>query len=144
MIAIPSANREKMRRITEFCHKSGLRFRTIPGLADLIHGTVTPDQLREVNLEDLLGRAPVNFKLDTVRRKVAGRVVMVTGAAGSIGSELCHQLLSYAPTKLVCVDQAETPLFYLQQANLGAKVEACLLCRRHNRHRPDARDNRRV
>ena len=123
MIAIPSASHEKMRRITEFCHKSGLPFRTIPGLADLIHGTVTPDQLREVNLEDLLGRPPVNFKLDTVRRKVAGRVVMVTGAAGSIGAELCRQLLSYAPTKLVCVDQAETPLFYLQQANLGSKVE---------------------
>ena len=123
MIAIPSATREQMRRITEFCHKSGLSFRTIPGLADLIHGTVTPDQLREVNLEDLLGRPPVNFKLETVRRKVAGRVVMVTGAAGSIGSELCHQLLGYAPAKLVCVDQAETPLFFLQQADSKSNVE---------------------
>ena len=125
MIAIPSAKREKMRHITEFCHKTGLRFRTIPGLADLIHGKVTTDQLREVNLEDLLGRPPVNFKLDSVRRTIAGRVVMVTGAAGSIGSELCHQLLSYGPTKLVCVDQAETPLFYLQQTNVGgAKAES--------------------
>ncbi len=123
MIAIPSANREQMCRIAEFCHKTGVRFRTIPGLADLIHGTVTPDQLREVNLEDLLGRAPVDFKLDTVRRRVAGKVVMVTGAAGSIGSELFRQLLSYGPAKLVAVDQAETPLFYLQQANLGSKVE---------------------
>jgi FlaA1/EpsC-like NDP-sugar epimerase len=123
IIAIPSATREQMCHITELCHKSGVRFRTIPGLADLLHGTVTIDQLREVNLEDLLGRVPVDFKLDSVQRSVAGKVVMVTGAAGSIGSELFHQLLSYAPTKLVCVDQAETPLFFLQQANLVSKVE---------------------
>ncbi|HVJ06706.1 MAG TPA: nucleoside-diphosphate sugar epimerase/dehydratase, partial [Candidatus Saccharimonadales bacterium] len=123
MIAIPSATRGQMRHITEFCRQTGLRFRTIPGLADLIHGTVTPDQLREVNLEDLLGRAPVDFKLDSVRRSVAGKVVMVTGAAGSIGSELFHQLLRYSPAKLIAIDQAETPLFYLQQANLHDKMK---------------------
>jgi FlaA1/EpsC-like NDP-sugar epimerase len=123
MIAIPSATREQMRYITEFCTKTALTFRMIPGLADLIRGTVTVDQLREVNVEDLLGRNPVDFNLDSVKRRISGKVVMVTGAAGSIGSELCRQLLSYAPAKLVCVDQAETPLFYLQQANLGSKVE---------------------
>jgi FlaA1/EpsC-like NDP-sugar epimerase len=123
MIAIPSANSEQMRRITEVCHRTGVRFRTIPGLADLIHGTVTVDQMREVNLQDLLGRDPVQLNLDTVKCQVAGRVIMVTGAAGSIGSELCRQLLSYGPAKLVCVDQAETPLFYLQHATSDSKVE---------------------
>jgi FlaA1/EpsC-like NDP-sugar epimerase len=123
MIAIPSANREEMRRIADHCQKTGLRFRTIPSLTDMIHGDVPVNQLRDVNLEDLLGREPVQFHLESVRRKIAGRVVMVSGAAGSIGSELCHQLLNYAPAKLVCVDQAETPLFHLQQLNLPAKVE---------------------
>ena len=123
MIAIPSATREQMQRITECCQKTGLLFRTIPGLADLLDGRVTVEQLRSVNLEDLLGREPVKFDLDVVRRKVADRVVMVTGAAGSIGSELCRQLLRYSPSKLVCVDQAETPLFNLQQANGRLEVE---------------------
>ena len=123
MIAIPSATRAQMRLITDYCHETGLRFRTIPGLADLVHGKVTVGQLREVDLEDLLGRNPVDFNLDSVRHTIAGRVVMVTGAAGSIGSEICHQLLSYAPAKLVCVDQAETPLFDLQRAHLESEVE---------------------
>jgi FlaA1/EpsC-like NDP-sugar epimerase len=123
MIAIPSATSEQMRRITEICRRTGVRFRTIPGLADLIHGTVTVDQMREVNLQDLLGRDPVQLNLDTVKCQVAGRVIMVTGAAGSIGSELCRQLLTYVPAKLVCVDRAETPLFYLQHATSDSKVE---------------------
>jgi FlaA1/EpsC-like NDP-sugar epimerase len=81
------------------------------------------EQLQEINLEDLLGREPVQFNLEAVRRRVAGRVVMVTGAAGSIGSELCDQLLNYGPAKLVCLDQAETPLFNLQQATLSSPVQ---------------------
>jgi FlaA1/EpsC-like NDP-sugar epimerase len=123
MIAIPSATSEQMRRITEVCHRTGVRFRTVPGLADLIHGTVTVDQMREVNLQDLLGRDPVQLNLESVKCQIAGRVIMVTGAAGSIGSELCRQLLSYGPAKLVCVDQAETPLFYLQHATSDSKVK---------------------
>jgi FlaA1/EpsC-like NDP-sugar epimerase len=123
MIAIPSATREQMQRITECCQRTGLLFRTIPGLADLLDGKVTVDQLRSVNLEDLLGREPVKFDLEAVRRKIRSRVVMVTGAAGSIGSELCSQLLRYSPSKLVCVDQSETPLFNLQQANRRSEVE---------------------
>ena len=123
MIAIPSATGEQMKRIIEICDKTGLRFRTIPGLGDLINGTVTVDQLRDVNLEDLLGRAPVRLNVESVRRRIAGRVIMVTGAAGSIGSELCHQLLSYQPARLVCVDQAETPLFNLQNSHFGSACD---------------------
>jgi FlaA1/EpsC-like NDP-sugar epimerase len=123
MIAIPSATREQMQRITECCQRTGLLFRTIPGLADLLDGKVTVDQLRSVNLEDLLGREPVKFNLEAVRPKIRSRVVMVTGAAGSIGSELCRQLQRYSPSKLVCVDQSETPLFNLQQANGRSEVE---------------------
>jgi FlaA1/EpsC-like NDP-sugar epimerase len=120
MIAIPSATGEQMQRIFDMCNHTRLRFRTIPGLGDLINGTVTVDQLRDVKFEDLLGRAPVRLEVDSVRRRIAGRVVMVTGAAGSIGSELCRQLLDYVPVKLVCVDQAETPLFNLQNSLSGS------------------------
>lgn len=125
LVAIPSASAEQMRRITEQCVKTKIPFRAIPGLGELVNGTVTVEQLREVNLDDLLGRPPVRLNLDSIRSRIAGRVVMVTGAAGSIGSELCRQLLRYDPAKLICVDQAETPLFYLEQANselAGQKV----------------------
>ena len=124
LIAIPSATGPQMRRIIDYCHAAGVRFRTIPGLADLIDGTVTVQQLRDVNVEDLLGREPVRLDLENVRDKLQGRVVMVTGAAGSIGSELCRQILRYQPAKLICVDQAETPLFYLQRANSKAQAKA--------------------
>ena len=93
-------------------------------MADLIDGTVTVQQLRDVNVEDLLGRDPVKLDLQNVRNKIQGCTVMVTGAAGSIGSELCRQILRYRPAKLICVDQAETPLFYLQRANRNAKAKA--------------------
>jgi FlaA1/EpsC-like NDP-sugar epimerase len=124
LIAIPSATGKQMRRITDYCQKSGARFRTIPGLTELIDGTVTVDQLRNVSVEDLLGREPVKFNSRAVREVLSGRVVMVTGAAGSIGSELCRQILKYHPARLICVDQAETPLFYLQLANAKAGSQA--------------------
>lgn len=114
LIAIPSATGVQMRRIIQLCEKTHIRFRSIPALRDLVSGGVRVDQLRDVNLEDLLGREPVELDLETVRRSIEGRSVMVTGAAGSIGSELCRQIAAYRPARLVCVDQAETPLFYLQ------------------------------
>jgi FlaA1/EpsC-like NDP-sugar epimerase len=114
-IAIPSATSVELLRITDFCQRSGVAFRTLPGLADLIDGKVSFSELRNVNLEDLLGREPVKLNTENVQAKFNGRVVMVTGAAGSIGSELCRQIVRCRPQKLICVDQAETPLFNLQQ-----------------------------
>src|ERR1039458_5719423 len=90
----PATGRQ-MRRITARCEQSGARFRTIPGMADLINGTVTIEQLRDVNIEDLLGREPIHLDLDPVRQQLTDKVVLVTGAAGSIGSELCAQLVHY-------------------------------------------------
>jgi len=113
-IAIPSANGGQMQRISRVCEQTGLRYRTVPGLQDLLTGRVSVSQLREVNIEDLLGRAPVELDLAVVRDQVTSKVVLVTGAAGSIGSELCRQILRHAPAKLIAMDQAETPLFYLQ------------------------------
>jgi FlaA1/EpsC-like NDP-sugar epimerase len=113
-IAIPSANGAQMQRISRICERANVRYRTVPNLHDLLMGRGSISQLREVSVEDLLGRDPVQLDLSTVRRQIMGKVVLVTGAAGSIGSELCRQILAYSPAKLIVVDQAETPMFYLQ------------------------------
>ena len=114
-IAMPSVMGLRMRRVIKCCLASGVRFKTIPGLGDLLEGRVTVGQLRDVNLEELLGRDPVRLDLETMRRGLADKVVLVTGAAGSIGQELCRQILECQPAKLICLDQAETPMFHLQK-----------------------------
>lgn len=114
-IAVPSATNSQMRRFVGVCRKTGVKFRTIPALQDVIGGRIGVDQLREVNLEDLLGRDPVQIDLAAVEVRIRERVVLVTGAAGSIGSELCRQIQQFGPAKLVCLDQSETGIFYLQR-----------------------------
>ena len=126
LVAMPSVTGAQRARVIEHCLASGRKFKTIPGLGDLLAGRVMVEQLREVNLEELLGRDPVRLDLDAVRGDLAGRVVVVAGAAGSIGQELCQQILDCAPAKLICLDQAETPMFYLQlkltQSKYGDRV----------------------
>ena len=114
VIAVPSATGEQMQRFIQICQQAGIPFRTVPGLSEIINGHVSIRQLREVRLEDLLGREPVEMGVEPVRREIEGKVVLVTGAAGSIGSELCRQIMRYGPQRLVCVDQNESGLFYLQ------------------------------
>jgi FlaA1/EpsC-like NDP-sugar epimerase len=114
LIAIPSASGKQMRRITEACQKPKLPFKTVPTLSDVIRGKASVSQFREVRLEDLLGREPVQIDLEAVRKEIAARTVVVTGAAGSIGSELCRQILDYSPGRLICLDQNETGLFFLR------------------------------
>ena len=115
LIAVPSATGAQMRRFVEVCNVAGIRCRTVPALKDIIAGQVTVKQLREVSLEDLLGRDPVQIDLQSVRKQIEGRTVVVTGAAGSIGSEISRQLLEYSPANLVCMDQSETGLFFLRE-----------------------------
>jgi FlaA1/EpsC-like NDP-sugar epimerase len=114
LIAVPSATGRQMQRFAEICEMSGRRFRTVPALGDIISGRVSIGEFRDVRLEDLLGRNPVEIDLESVSRHIAGRIVLVTGAAGSIGSELCRQILEFRPAKLICLDQSETGIFYLQ------------------------------
>src|SRR5712692_5454130 len=114
LIAVPSATGAQMHRFVEICNRAKIRFRTVPALKDIIAGQVAVSQLREVSLEDLLGREPVQIDLEAVRREIAGRTVLVTGAAGSIGSELSRQMLDYSPAQLICLDQSETGLFFLR------------------------------
>jgi FlaA1/EpsC-like NDP-sugar epimerase len=115
LIAVPSATGEQMQRFVECCHLARIPSRTVPALRDVLNGRVSIQQAREVRIDDLLGRDPVELDLDFVRRELEGKVVLVTGAAGSIGSELCRQIATYHPKRLVCVDQSETGIFYLQQ-----------------------------
>jgi FlaA1/EpsC-like NDP-sugar epimerase len=114
LIAVPSATGQQMRRFVEICNQANVKFRTVPALRDIIEGHITVNQLREVSLEDLLGREPIQIDLESVRNEIAGRTVVVTGAAGSIGSELCRQIVNYSPSQLVCLDQSETGLFFLR------------------------------
>jgi len=114
LIAIPSATQTQMLRLVAICKEAGAAFRTVPAMAELIAGRVTLQQVREVSLTDLLGRIPVDLDLESVREHIRDRVVMVTGAAGSIGSELCRQIRTYKPKLLLCLDQNENGIFHLQ------------------------------
>jgi FlaA1/EpsC-like NDP-sugar epimerase len=127
LIAVPSASGQQMQRFTAICEKTGLRFRTVPALRDILSGQVSIREFRDVHLEDLLGRNPVEIDLESVRRHIAGRVVLVTGAAGSIGSELCRQVLEFAPAKLICLDQSETGIFYLERELCQQQTEAQII-----------------
>ena len=115
LIAIPGAGREQMRYIIEKCQATKLRFRTIPAMSDLIDGKITISQIRDVDINDLLGRAPVTLDTEAIGEFLTGRVVLVTGAGGSIGSEICRQVLRFAPSRIVALEQAENPLFHMEQ-----------------------------
>jgi FlaA1/EpsC-like NDP-sugar epimerase len=114
LFALRSATGNQMQRFVDICGEAGMKFKTVPSLGDILSGRISVSQFRDVRLEDLLGRDPVEIDLESVRKQIAGQVVMVTGAAGSIGSELCGQILQYRPTTLICLDQNETGIFYLQ------------------------------
>jgi len=114
LIAVRAATGKQMQRFVEICGEAGMKFKTVPSLGDILSGRISVSQFRDVRLEDLLGREPVEIDLESVRKQIAGQVVMVTGAAGSIGSELCRQILQYRPGKLISLDQNETGIFYLQ------------------------------
>ena len=130
LIAVPSATGEQMRRFVNICSRANITFRTVPALKDIVAGEVIVSQLREVSLEDLLGRQPAEIDLESVHRNIAGQTVLVTGAAGSIGSELCRQILGYRPSRLVCLDQGETGLFFLrlelQEQQPDAELDFCI------------------
>jgi FlaA1/EpsC-like NDP-sugar epimerase len=115
LIAVPSATSKQMQRFVEVCERAAVKFRTVPVLRDVISQRAGISDFRDVDVNDLLGRDPVEIDLQSVRSAIQGRSVLVTGAAGSIGSELCRQILEHEPSVLVCVDQNETGMFYLER-----------------------------
>jgi FlaA1/EpsC-like NDP-sugar epimerase len=132
IIAMPSAPGAVRREIVEACRKQGVQCTTLPGLPELITGDVTVRRLREVRVEDVLGRAPVEVELAKVARYLNGRTVMVTGAGGSIGSELCRQVAALGVRRLVMVEHSENNLFEIElelrdhgPTNLAAVIADC-------------------
>jgi FlaA1/EpsC-like NDP-sugar epimerase len=111
IIAMPSAPGVVRQEIADACRRAGVTCKTLPGLPELITGDVTVSQLREVQVEDVLGRAPVEIEFARVSRYLNSRVVLVTGAGGSIGRELCRQVAAVGPRRLVMLDHAENNLF---------------------------------
>lgn len=115
LIALPSANGAQMTRVLNHCHEAGVSYKTVPGLAEVIEGNGLTTQIRDVAVEDLLGRTPARLDQDRISAKLTGRTVFVTGAAGSIGSELCRQIARFNPRAIVGFEIAESALFHLDR-----------------------------
>jgi len=110
-ICIPSAKGEAMRRIVELCEACGVKYKTLPGVNDLIHQDFGLGSLREVSYDDLLGREPITLELDRIKKYLTDKVVLITGCGGSIGSELCRKVLHFDPKQLLLLDCGEFNLF---------------------------------
>ena len=115
LIAAPSATGPEMVRILEHVLAAQVEYKMVPSLGELIQDAELGKQIRDVAVEDLLGRKPVQLDQQSIRERIQGRVVMVTGAGGSIGSELCRQIAQFRPLALVGFDVAETPLFQIDR-----------------------------
>lgn len=115
IFAIPSANQQVRKEILDICKETGCKLKTIPGTYQLINGDVSVAKLKEVEIEDLLGREPIKINIDEIIDYVSGKVVMVTGGGGSIGSELCRQIAAHNPKQLVIVDIYENNAYEIQQ-----------------------------
>lgn len=115
IIAIPSVSHRIHRQALEMCSEIGVKAMTVPSYADLISGKTTVSQIREIELDDLLGRAPVVLDNDGLHGLLTGKVILVTGAGGSIGSELCRQLVAFEPDRIVFLELNEFALYSIQE-----------------------------
>jgi FlaA1/EpsC-like NDP-sugar epimerase len=127
IIAMPSAPPAEIRRIVDMCRKAEVETRILPGLFELINGRVSVSQLREVSLEDLLGREPVKLDSASIANYIEGRCVLVTGAGGSIGSELCRQIMRYQPAKMLLLGKGENSIFAIHQELQGRPEPVALV-----------------
>ena len=115
IFAIPSASRQVRKEILDICKETGCKLRTLPGMYQLINGEVSVSKLKDVEIEDLLGREPIKINIDDIIEYVSGKIVMVTGGGGSIGSELCRQIAGHNPKQLIIVDIYENNAYEIQQ-----------------------------
>ncbi|MBT8552458.1 polysaccharide biosynthesis protein [Polynucleobacter paneuropaeus] len=141
LLALPSASRQRRNEILGFIAKSKLAVRTLPSVTDLAKGRVTASDILELDVEDLLGRNQVTPNSDLLQKNINGKVIMVTGAGGSIGSELCRQIMTQNPDALILLEQNEFALYLIEQ-ELRAKFSDAVniklipaLCSIRNEHR---------
>jgi FlaA1/EpsC-like NDP-sugar epimerase len=111
IIAVNNLSADRKNRIIDECLQLGIKVRAVPPATEWIKGQLSLRQIKEVKIEDLLGREVINLGKGELERQISGKVICVTGAAGSIGSELCRQLIMFHPKRLVLIDQSESPLF---------------------------------
>jgi len=114
IVAIPSASKKDMMEILKICKETGCKLRTLPDLMGIKDGRASVKQLRDVNIEDLLGREPVDLNMEEISSYLKDEIVMVTGGGGSIGSELCRQIARFSPKKLIIFDIYENNAYDLQ------------------------------
>jgi FlaA1/EpsC-like NDP-sugar epimerase len=115
LIALPKASPKEIRRLVELCQGTNLHFRTVPAVTDLIEGNVQVSPIRAVEIEDLLGREPVQLDEEAIGAVLARQRIAVTGAGGSIGAEMCRQIARFGPERLILIEQAENALFEIHR-----------------------------
>lgn len=127
VITIAQASRQELRRVVDICEKIPVKIRIIPGLFEILQGRVKVSRIRDVQIEDLLGREPIRLDEEGMKRFLAGRTVMVTGAGGSIGSELARQVARFEPARLLLVERAEFALFNIDRELRDSYPELTIL-----------------
>ena len=127
LIAMPSTEPGDLRRIVDVCSGIDVEFRVLPGLEEVLRGRVSLDQVREIRIEDLLGRDPIQLELPELEAELRGKTVLITGAAGSIGSELARQIVLHHPRELILLDQAESPLFFIERELVDKKSDTLIV-----------------
>ena len=115
MIAIPSASHAEIQELLDICSQTSCKLKVLPGIYQLVNGEVSVSKLRNVEIEDLLGREPVDTQVESIMGYVSGKVVLVTGGGGSIGSELCRQIARHEPKQLIIFDIYENNAYDIQQ-----------------------------
>ncbi|KMT22617.1 nucleoside-diphosphate sugar epimerase/dehydratase [Clostridium cylindrosporum] len=114
LIALPSINNHERREIMKICSATGVKLKTLPGIYELINGKISINQIRDVEIEDLLGRDPIELNIEGIAGYLSDKVVLITGGGGSIGSELCRQIVKFGPKKLIVLDIYENGAYDLQ------------------------------
>ncbi|NPA77115.1 MAG: polysaccharide biosynthesis protein, partial [Candidatus Diapherotrites archaeon] len=115
LIAIPSAPGEVVRKVVELAQRSGVKHRIVPGIYEILSGKVAISQIRNVDVEDLLRRKPVNLNTDEIAGYIEGRVVLITGAGGSIGSEIVRQVARFRPARVILLGRGENSLYQIEK-----------------------------
>ncbi len=148
LLSMPSAGSRQIRRVVEYCESARVPFRILPKMADLVAGRVSIEALREVSIEDLLGRDPVALDQEAIHAGLSGKRVLVTGGGGSIGAELCRQVARLGPTELIVFEKSEFNLYQIEMelrrtfpqlaiaARLGDVTDRTALDRLFEAHRP--------